>query len=397
MADVKQVWSGSQAALYLDHPVVEYETLENAVYRVEIDAFGRFYLTKISDDFSFDYKLYGLETKLINRVLKTYEATTHGNLGILLNGLKGTGKTVTAKIIANKLKQPVILVTNSFDKADVGVFLTSISQNITIFIDEYEKIFGESSRMLTIMDGAQNSTYRRVFILTTNKLYVDENLIQRPSRIRYLKKFDNLNPEVVSEIVDDLLEHKQFSKECVDFISNLETITVDIVKSVLGEVNIHAERPSEFQNVFNVKKITGKYNVMLKEADGTLTEIAKGVKVYPRPMFKDEYVNYCFEIDGNNFAVISRVINWTTLELIPNTNDNDEDLGFKGPIVVKIEDADSLNYSYAYSEYGMGGATQKTNTKTLSAFAKNIITAIEKADNDDVLPISEEKRKITLQ
>lgn len=383
MADVKKVWSGDYSALYLDHPVVEIEKLDNVIYKVNIDGFGRFYLTKVSDDFSFDYKLYGLETKLVDRVLKTYQSTDSGNLGVLLNGLKGTGKTVTSKIIANKLNQPIILVTSSFDKADVSGFLNSISQNITIFIDEYEKIFGESTKMLTIMDGALNSEYRRVFLLTTNKLYLDENLIQRPSRIRYLKKFDNLMPEVVQEIVDDLLIHKQFSKDCVDFISNLETITVDIVKSVLSEVNIHAESPATFQNVFNVKKIKGKYNVLVREPDGTLSEIAKSVNIFPKPNYHDELVDYRFEIDGTAIGTISRVIGWTSLEITPYEDDNGNKIGFKTPIVIKIEDADSINYTYAYSEYGMGGSSVKKTEKTISPFAQNIIKAIEKAEEED--------------
>lgn len=50
-----------------------------------------FYLSKIAESFTFDYKLYGLNQKFIDYVLRTYENTT-GNLGVLLDGIKGTGK-----------------------------------------------------------------------------------------------------------------------------------------------------------------------------------------------------------------------------------------------------------------------------------------------------------------
>ena len=378
----KKMWSDEGGRLYLTSPSKEYKKLDNSVYTVGLDAFGRFYLSKVSDEFEFGHKIYGLERNLVNRVLKTYQSTQGGNLGILLNGLKGTGKTVTSKIISNELNQPTILV--AMNKEGIGNFINAIPQDITVFVDEYEKIFGDSSTLLTIMDGAFNSIHRRVFIMTTNKLYVDENMIQRPGRIRYLKKFDNLSPEVVEEIVDDVLVHKRFKKECIEFVSNLETITVDIVKAVITEVNIHEEAPSAFQNVFNVKKLKGKYNVMLREDDGTLSEVAKSVAIYPKPNYNDEIVNYRFEIDGNTIGVISRVISWTTLELVPYEKDNGEGIGFDKPIIVKIEDADMINYSYTYSDYGMGGAGMvKKPQKSISAFAKSIIDAIEKDENED--------------
>jgi hypothetical protein len=376
----KQIWSDEGGPLYLTSPSKEYKKLDNAVYTVGIDGFGRFYLSKVSDNFEFGHKIYGLERNLVNRVIKTYKATEGGNLGVLLNGLKGTGKTVTSKIISNELNQPTILVSMNID--GVGSFINEIPQDITVFVDEYEKIFGESSSLLSIMDGAFNSINRRVFIMTTNNLYVDDNMIQRPSRIRYLKKFDNLSPEVVEEIVDDVLVHKHFKKECVDFVSNLETITVDIVKAVITEVNIHEEAPSVFQSVFNVKKLKGKYNVMLREDDGTLSEIAKSVSVFPKPNYNDEMIGYYFEIEGNTIGTISRVISWTTLELMPYEKDNGEGIGFDKPIIVKIEDADIINYAYSYSD-GMGGAgSVKKPQKTISAFAKSIMDAIEKDENE---------------
>lgn len=372
----KKIWSEEDGRLFLTSPSKEYEKLDNAIYTVGLDDFGRFYLTKVSNSFEFDHKIYGLEKKLVNRVVKTYQSTQSGNLGILLNGLKGTGKTVTSKIISNELNQPTILV--SMNKEHIGNFINNIPQDITVFVDEYEKIFGESSSLLSIMDGAFNSIYRRVFIMTTNALYVDENMIQRPGRVRYLKKFDNLSPEVVEEIIDDVLIHKHLKKECVEFVSNLEKITVDIIKAVITEVNIHEEVPSEFQNVFNVKKLKGKYNVMLRDNDGKLIEIAKSVNISPRPNYNDDMLDYHFEIDNNLFGVINRVINWTTVELLPLKNDNGKDIGFNKPIIIKIEDADMINYSYSYSDYGMGDANfVKKSQKSISTFAKSVIDALK--------------------
>jgi len=380
MSETKKVWNAEGKNLYLSHPSEEFEELENAIYKVGIDGFGRFFLTKVNDSFDFPYKIYGLESELIDRVIRTFNNTT-SNLGILLNGLKGTGKTVSSKIIANNLNQPIILVT--FEKDGIVGFLNSISQNVTIFVDEYEKIFGDSSSLLTIMDGAMNSEFRRVFLLTTNKLYVDDNLIQRPGRIRYLKKFENLSPQIVEEIIDDILINKTNKSECISFISNLETITVDIVKAVIEECNIHNETPSKFENIFNVKKLKGKYNVLLKDTDGSLSKIAESVVIHPHPNYNDNYLGYNFSIDNKTIGNITRVINWTTIEVSPFKNGRNKSVGFDNPIIIKIEDADIVNYAYSYGDYNYPSVSNRT--KTLSRFAENVIQAIDKCYEEEEL------------
>lgn len=367
MAEVKKVWNADGNALYLGYPSQEFEKLENVIYKVATDPFERPYLVKVADNFTFDYKLYGLESDLIKRVLKTYNATDHGNLGILLNGLKGTGKTVTSKQIANQLNQPIIIVGEN--KPQYPPFLNSIPQNITIFIDEYEKTFGNASNMLTIMDGASNSEYRRVFLLTTNELRVESNMIQRPGRVRYLKTFDHLKPAIIKEIIDDILIHKQFTNDCVQFISSLETITVDIVKAVLNEVNIHEESPTAFEGIFNIKKLKGKYNVFIREEDGTLTEIASNIGVHPRPMFNEGHVGSSLKVDSVSVGEIVRVINYNTVEVEPYELDG-QPVGFKENIMIKIEDADLVNYAYAYDGFG---STQVSRPKKKSSdFLKKI-------------------------
>jgi hypothetical protein len=389
MSDLKKVWNDEGNRLYLSFPSKEFDNLDKgAIYTVNVDEFGRFYLTKKSEGYKFDYKLYGLESKFINRVLKTY-SKTNGNLGILLNGIKGTGKTVSSKLIASEINQPIILIDRKLD--GVHTFLNTITQDITIFIDEYEKVYGDSAQMLTIMDGALNSTFRRMFLMTTNDLYVDRNLIERPSRVRYLKMFGNLKPEVVEEVIDDILEYPEMKKECIYFISSLETITIDIVKAVINEVNIHEEAPSAFEDVFNVKKIKGNYNVKLVE-DGKLSELAKNVRIYPRPTYNDGTIGYRFEIDGQTIGHVSRIVNWTTIEVSPYVDDKGKKVGFDEPIIIKIEDADAVNYSYtygSYDEYGMPTNDFATNnSKEISDKAKSIIKALEdeeeEADEDIV-------------
>ena len=68
--------------------------LPTALYSIELDPKKGFYLEKMDERFDFQHKIYGVEEKLINRAKKTYDNTTR-NLGVLLNGVKGTGNLVT--------------------------------------------------------------------------------------------------------------------------------------------------------------------------------------------------------------------------------------------------------------------------------------------------------------
>jgi hypothetical protein len=141
------------------------------------------------------------------------------------------------------------------DKAHQGLpqFIANIQQEVIIFIDEFEKVYQEySSEVLTIMDGVYKTGYKRLFLLTTNNLYINQNMLQRPGRIRYVKTYGDLELPVVKEIIDDLLLYPEFRADCLEAISTLEIITIDLVKAIINEVNIHVESPTKFMDVFNV-------------------------------------------------------------------------------------------------------------------------------------------------
>jgi len=76
------------------------EKLETGVYTIHFPPTKADYLRRLKDDFKFEYTIYGIHDDLINRTTKVWK-NTNGNLGLLLNGLKGTGKSVTAKMICN--------------------------------------------------------------------------------------------------------------------------------------------------------------------------------------------------------------------------------------------------------------------------------------------------------
>ena len=234
------------------------ESLPVGIYSISLTMTG-YHLDKYADKFVFPYKMYGLQEDFIDHVIKTYN-NTEGNLGIMFTGTKGTGKTVTAKELANKLNLPVIIVKDMGDHNQSMIeFLSGIEGDCVLFLDEFEKNFSESdSTILQIMDGVYNSKYRKVFLLTTNAMSINENMVGRPSRIRYVKKFENLDLKVVNEYLDDALEVPEARQDLLDFIDSLTISTIDILKTIVNEVNIHGiEGLKKAKSFFNV--VTNEY------------------------------------------------------------------------------------------------------------------------------------------
>jgi DNA polymerase III gamma/tau subunit len=265
---MKNAWHQSGSVFSIDEITSQIDKLPVGVYKLQYNEMRNiFYLTQVSEKFEFPYKVYNTDTQFVNRVKKTWE-NTQGNMGILLNGIKGTGKTVTAEQICNNMNQPVIIVTHNYK--GLTSFLNELQQDVTVFIDEYEKIFDRSSNLLTVMDGVLKTNARLLFLMTTNNQWIDANMLQRPSRIRYIKQYGDLSLDVIMEIVDDMLIHTHHRKRTIEMIANLPIITMDLVKSIIQEVNIHDEDPSVFKEFFNIngENDTKRFNVYYINNEG---------------------------------------------------------------------------------------------------------------------------------
>lgn len=166
-------------------------------------------------------------------------------------------KTITAKELYNRLQLPVILVQSmgvDTNSKLIKYLSTSIDFDCIFFFDEYEKEFKNSSDVLSFMDGTYNSIYRKVFLLTTNELNVDPNLLGRPSRIRYKKSFSNLSEEVTREILNDILEDKTAIEKVIELTHSMNIITIDLIKAIATEINIHGvEALPNIKETFNIE------------------------------------------------------------------------------------------------------------------------------------------------
>lgn len=290
--------------------------LPKRIYTMGFDPDRReIFLEDFADEFHFDFKIYGMESKLIEHIMTTFEKT-NSNLGILFNGVKGTGKTITAKIIANKTNLPVILINAPFP--GLADFISKIKCPCVLFFDEFEKNFDTKERrdleLLSIMDGVFNSPYRRVFLLTTNNLYINENFIGRPSRIRYRKSFGNLSEDIIMEYLSDCLEDKSMIPEILGFVDSLSISTIDILKCIVEEVNIHKCPVSAFKNFINVEQAKYSYSVRFKaysvDGESSIENFKKDLAKVGTKEKEDDGTEYT--LDEDDLDIYRRRINTHT-------------------------------------------------------------------------------------
>ena len=224
-----------------------YDKLPVGVYNLECDDSG-FFLTK-TQDFKLPKKIYG-DMTIVDRWLHTYQ-TREKNLGVLLAGLKGGGKTITAKLLAIKSGLPIITIQSPYSGPGFISFITNqCLGDCVIFLDEYEKVYNKETKnndgdtsLLSVLDGPYQMHH--LFIFTVNDTLINSNLNNRPSRIFYKKNYAGLSPEEIREVADDLVLNKDLVDDLVSTASRMFQISFDTLISIIEEMNRYDEPASQ--------------------------------------------------------------------------------------------------------------------------------------------------------
>lgn len=220
------------------------------------------YLSRTAARFEFPFKVYSASDSIIQRIAQKW-VTEGGNLGVLLNGLRGAGKTMTAQLLANQLirdlKLPCLVVRNPIP---LQLIFDSVQQDMIVIFDEFEKTHNEEihpgcqQQLLSTIDGMSRSSHNRLVLFTTNSPRVNENFRDRPSRIHYKFEFNRVDDSIIEGLINDSLPQKymHFKPDILEYLNSRDICTIDIVKSVIGEVSTFGESPREFEDMLNIQK-----------------------------------------------------------------------------------------------------------------------------------------------
>lgn len=239
------VVAGSKVQIY-GEDVKTYKELPLGSYDVQFNKMTGFYLTPRHDLTVLEEKIYGNHEEKVDKVLRSFKATDR-NFGVILNGQKGIGKSLFARILAQKsiaMNYPIITV--SMYTPGISDFIASIEQEVVVIFDEFEKTFGASGgdssydpqeEMLSLFDGIDNG--KKLFVITCNEVNkLNKYLLNRPGRFHYHFTISNPTDEEVAQYMTDKLQTQYHG--CIDRIVNFAktiNVTYDYLRAIAFELN----------------------------------------------------------------------------------------------------------------------------------------------------------------
>ena len=259
--------------IYNNHVKI-YNELPSKIYKVQFNEMEGFSLEETGDLTITDSKIYGVHLDKVNKVLTNYKKFER-NLGVILSGDKGIGKSLFARLLSIesvKNNYPVIIV----DRFIPGIsnFIDSIDQEVVVLFDEFDKSFKEEkcqTSLLSLFDGL--SSNKKLFIITCNSVYgLNGFLINRPGRFHYHFRFNYPTFEEIEEYLKDKLDEKYWGEinNVIKFSSKVD-LNYDCLRSITYELSTGISFKEAISDL-NILNLSEKlYNINLIYNNGKST------------------------------------------------------------------------------------------------------------------------------
>lgn len=277
------------------------------------------------EDFKIPENIVG-QDKHLTRVINTYNRLGK-QMGVLLSGIGGAGKTVLAKRIAmecvNKGNMSVVVV-NSETVGHLPMMMSMLKDDVVILLDEFEKMFDKVEKqnyLLTLLDGVAN--HKHLFLFTCNDANkINPYMLHRPSRIRYHFRFDRVPKEIAHEIIErDYIPVDNNNVAVLKLLTDMiNGLSYDMLFECIKECNLYpAESPMELVSDLSLEISDvnlENYDVMFKLGDKVYDledfEEVIGERVIDNVTYRlgleDQNVRRNINVDGLNDTVVRN--NW---------------------------------------------------------------------------------------
>lgn len=306
---MKIINTGNNYDIY-DDSVKTFDSLPVQPYVVKFSEKRGFWLEKFSD-IEIKEKVYGVHQSKVDKVMNSFKQFER-NLGVILSGEKGIGKSLFAKMLSKKCIEegyPLIIVTQYYQ--GIAAYLDSIEQEAMVLFDEFDKTFGEvkpedgnstpQTELLTLFDGISQG--KKLFVISCNRLRnISDFLVNRPGRFHYHFRFDYPDVNEIKEYLTDKLE-EQYRGEIDKVIpfSKKVPLNYDCLRAIAFELSsgIPFDEAIKDLNIVNMNEEC--YSLRLVYEDG---HIFKRDDVHIDLFDMDAYVNtWITDTKGNSIYI----------------------------------------------------------------------------------------------
>lgn len=244
---------------------LECDLTPGMVYNIKVDRYTDAISLEESAGLSLPSKVYCTprDERFMEKVINSYNLSENGFTGVMLAGLKGSGKTVMAKMIANNSGLPIINIDKNIRPYILRNLVSMLGDTSVCFLfDELDKVLEDydDSVLLQVLDGSDTKGKHMILFTCNDNNEISEYLIDRCSRIRYWREFDEMSPSLIMEVLNDKLNDKKEVKSLTDFIKdNFEVCSFDNIASFVKEANDYPN--VTFEELFEDMNLSSKGSI----------------------------------------------------------------------------------------------------------------------------------------
>lgn len=255
--------------------------------------------------------IYGPHKSKSNKIFNTYSKIDR-NLGVLLSGEKGMGKTLTAKLLSIELAKynvPTILVDHNY--SGLVSFIESIEQDCLFIFDEFEKIFDEDNEegcsqeeLLSLFDGVGVNNHHLYMLIVNDEDMVNDYFINRPGRVHYHIKYNKLSDDDIEEYFK--VNNSNLSDAELEELSQLSLRTVinyDILRAISFELSIGSTIQEAIEDLNITFEEVLSQKVFLKTSKGEkIIDVdlnLTGKTKYIEMGYTSNWINYNSSLEGS--------------------------------------------------------------------------------------------------
>lgn len=264
--------SGTKYKIF-DDSIHTYAYLPIGTYAIGFNDNEGCFLVKRAD-IAVTEKTYGVHNQKVKKVIDSFDSFER-NLGVILSGDKGIGKSMFAKMLCMEAVGkgiPVVIVDAAY--RGIARFIESIDQECLVLFDEFDKTFKSSrdddaqAQLLSLFDGTAGG--KKLFVVTCNELYgLNDYIVNRPGRFHYHFRFEYPGSTEISDYLYDKLDPKYYSQiSAVVAFAHKISLNYDCLRAIAFELNLGVDFKEAVSdlNILNVNR--EEYNIVLHFENG---------------------------------------------------------------------------------------------------------------------------------